>query len=218
MIKLQNVYKSFNNKPILNNINLQVGKGEILSIVGPSGVGKTTLLRCIKQLDLIDSGKIFLDGIDIYDAETNKAKQKLLQKIGYVFQELYLFSNFTVRENLDLPLKVVRKIPKLERNELIDNLLSQMQILDKKDCYPYQLSGGQKQRVAIARTLAMEPEAILFDEPTSALDSQLKGQAFELIMKLAKQKDLAIIIVTHEIELAKKFSNKVASLKGGTIL
>ena len=218
MITLQNVYKSFNSKPILRDINLNVAKGEILSITGPSGVGKTTLLRCIKQLDEIDSGSIIIDGININEETNSKVKQNLLQKIGYVFQEFYLFTNFTVRENLDLPLRVVRKMSRSERNVLIDDLLNQMQILDKKDCYPYQLSGGQKQRVAIARTLAMEPEAIMFDEPTSALDAQLKDQAFKLIRDLAEQKNLAVIIVTHELDLAKNFSNKVACLKGGTIL
>ena len=141
----------------------------------------------------------------------------MFKKIGYVFQEFYLFTNFTIGENIDLPLRVVKKMQKPERDFLIDELLNQMQIFDKKDCYPYKLSGGQKQRAAIAQTLAMGPEAIMFDEPTSALDNELKIQAFNLIKSLAKEKNLAIIAVTHELDLAGKFSDRVATLKDGII-
>jgi len=211
MIEIKNIYKSYFKNTILKDISLEVSKGEVVSVVGPSGVGKTTLLRCIKLLDGIDSGSINIGGVDVRNS------RNILNKVGYVFQDLYLFPNFTVKDNIDLPLRVVRKIDKDQRNKIIDLVLDQVGILDKKFNYPYQLSGGQQQRAAIARTLAMSPEAILFDEPTSALDNNLREKTFVLIKDLAKTQNLAIMVVTHETTLAEKYSDRIFSLENGLL-
>lgn len=227
MIELIKINKQFNGQKILIDLDLTIKRGSIISIIGPSGIGKSTLLRCIKGLEKIDNGEIKIDGKlaiqpNLNDWIRSKLKisaqtENIFDKIGYVFQDLYLFSNFTVYENIDLPLKIIRKTPKANRGEIIRDLLNMMELSDKADSYPTSLSGGQQQRIAIARTLAMNPEAILFDEPTSALDNELKAKAFKLIKNLAKQKNIAIVIVTHETELAKKYSDKVYELKNGKL-
>lgn len=228
MIELIKINKQFNGQKILIDLDLTIKRGSIISIIGPSGIGKSTLLRCIKGLEKIDNGEIKIDGKiaiqpNLNDWIRSKLKisaqtENIFDKIGYVFQDLYLFSNFTVYENIDLPLKIIRKTPKANRGEIILDLLNMMELSDKADSYPTSLSGGQQQRIAIARTLAMNPEAILFDEPTSALDNELKAKAFKLIKNLAKQKNIAIVIVTHETELAKKYSDSVYELKNGKLI
>lgn len=228
MIELIKINKQFNGQKILIDLDLTIKRGSIISIIGPSGIGKSTLLRCIKGLEKIDNGEIKIDGKiaiqpNLNDWIRSKLKisaqtENIFDKIGYVFQDLYLFSNFTVYENIDLPLKIIRKTPKANRGEIIRDLLNMMELSDKADSYPTSLSGGQQQRIAIARTLAMNPEAILFDEPTSALDNELKAKAFKLIKNLAKQKNIAIVIVTHETELAKKYSDSVYELKNGKLI
>ena len=215
MIKLENVRKNYKLTRVLNDISFSVNTGEIVAIIGPSGCGKSTLLKCINGLEKIDKGKIFVENQDI--AGKNFNHTKLRQNIGLVFQQFNLFPHMTVKENITLaPLKV-KKMGKNEAEILAMKLLEQVGLLNKMDCYPSELSGGQAQRVAIARTLAMEPKAILFDEPTSALDPYMTKEVLDVIKSL-KNKDISIIVVTHEMQFAKEVADKVIFLHSGKIL
>ncbi|MEI7578934.1 MAG: amino acid ABC transporter ATP-binding protein [bacterium] len=218
MIKLKKVNKTFQDKLILNNVDLEIAKGTIVSIIGPSGAGKTTLLRCIKQLERIDQGLIVINDFDVTGQGGQLERAQILMKIGYVFQEFNLFPNKTIWENLELPLRLVSKTAKAEREFIITKQLEEFGILAKKNDYPSQLSGGQKQRVAIARALVMKPEVMLFDEPTSALDQDLKKQVLDLIRQLSETKNLTTIIVTHELQFAREISDAIVYLDKGTII
>ena len=195
MIKIENLYKSFDNKEVLKGINLNIKNSTVTTIIGASGSGKSTLLRCINLLEKCDSGKIYLDGYEITGENSNLEKIRL--KIGMVFQNFNLFPNKTVLENITLaPIKVKEE--------------------DKKDSYPNSLSGGQKQRVAIARALANKPDVLLFDEPTSALDPEMVKEVLNVIKNLS-YKGLTMIIVTHEMGFAKEISDTVVFMKNGII-
>ena len=208
VLEVKNISKSFNKNKILNNFSLEVKKGEIVSIIGPSGIGKSTLLRCICGLEKIDEGEIIIN-----ENRLNSKKIKSANlAVGMVFQDYNLFPQYSILENITLPLVKVLKISKIEAIEIVKKILVQMNLLDKINYYPFQLSGGEKQRLAIARTLAINPQIICFDEPTSALDPKLVKQIFKIIKELSKN-GTAILIVTHDIKFAKNISNKIIELK-----
>lgn len=210
VLEVKNLSKCFNKIPVLNNISLDVNTGEIVSIIGPSGIGKSTLLRCICGLEKIDEGEIIINekrlSIEI-------AKSANLA-VGMVFQDYNLFPQYSILDNITLPLIKVLKITKIAATEIAKKILLQMDLLEKINSYPYQLSGGEKQRLAIARTLAMNPKIICFDEPTSALDPELVKHLFKIIKELS-EKGTAILIVTHDIKFANDISDKIIEIKKG---
>lgn len=218
MIKLENIHKSFGKLEVLKGVSLEINKGDIVSIIGPSGTGKSTLLRCINFLEKADSGSITLDD---YTVDTKRVSSKdlliLRQNSGMVFQNFNLFRNKTVLQNITEGLIIVKKMNKTNAEEIALNVLDQVGLSDKKDNYPVTLSGGQQQRVAIGRALAMNPKILLFDEPTSALDPELVNEVLELIRKLAKQ-HMTMLIVTHEINFARNVSDKVCFMANGEII
>lgn len=208
MLELKEVTKKFGDRTILDHVDLTVEDGKILCIVGQSGGGKTTLLRCISGLEQIDSGQILVDGIafDPYVNSTNDAV------IGVVFQEYNLFPHLTVLQNVMLaPMMVLKKDKKKMQTEA-QELLQKLALEDKGNLYPWQLSGGQKQRVAIARALAMKPRILCYDEPTSALDPGLRDTVKEIILDLKKDK-ITQIIVTHDIDFAEEIADDILRVK-----
>lgn len=212
MLEVKNIVKSFGKNRVLNKISFKVNKGDIISVIGPSGSGKSTLLRCINHLEVPNSGKIIFNGEEV----TKKNVTKVREKIGMVFQQFNLFPNMTVLENLCLAPVTLKKLSKVEAKIKAIDLLGDIHLLDKKDAYPDSLSGGQKQRVAIARTLMMEPDIILFDEPTSALDPEMVNEVLNMISQLASSK-ITMIIVSHEMSFIKKCANRVLFLENGKI-
>lgn len=204
MIELKNIKKSFNGRPILDDINLTINDGEILAIVGPSGAGKTTLLRVLAGLGDIDSGEILLDGKS-FDPRSSDLKNNV---IGVVFQDYNLFPNLTVWENVTLAPKMVLKMTKTALENEIKPILAHLKLAGKEGLYPFELSGGMKQRVAIARALAMQPRVLAYDEPTSALDPSMRTEVSNLLLDLKKD-GVTQIVVTHDIELADKIADKI---------
>ena len=184
MIHVEGLCKSFGSNKVLNGVDIDIHKGEVLVIVGPSGCGKSTFLRCINQLETPTSGKIFLDGAELTSPSVNINKQR--QKMMMVFQHFNLFPHKTILENLTIAPIKLKKMSVAAANEKAMTILTRIGMADKADAYPSQLSGGQKQRVAIGRALAMDPEVILFDEPTSALDPEMVGEVLEVMKELAK--------------------------------
>jgi polar amino acid transport system ATP-binding protein len=225
MIKAVNISKKFDKLQVLKNIDLEVKKGEVISIIGPSGSGKSTLLRCLNNLEKIDEGTIEIEGepIAAFDEKGQKIYipdnkiRKTCRKLGMVFQSFNLFPHKTVLENIIEAPIVVKKMGKKEAIELAEELLKKVGLLDKRDAYPSQISGGQKQRVAIARALAMKPDIMLFDEPTSALDPELVGEVLGVIKALLKE-DMTMLIVTHEMAFAREVSDKVVFMDEGEII
>ncbi|HEX8957770.1 MAG TPA: L-cystine ABC transporter ATP-binding protein TcyN [Burkholderiaceae bacterium] len=219
MIDIRNLHKSFKGVPVLHGIDLSVAPGEVVAVIGPSGSGKTTLLRCLNLLDVPDGGTLQVGSIEI-DAEKPIAQQKdkvrkLRQHVGFVFQNFNLFPHRTALENVIEGPVIVKKQDKAAASERGRALLARVGLADKADSYPRQLSGGQQQRVAIARSLAMEPDVILFDEPTSALDPELVGEVLAVIRSLAEEKR-TMVIVTHEMSFARDVANRVIFIdKGG---
>lgn len=208
MLELKNISKSFGDKVILNNLNLEVKDGEILCIVGQSGGGKTTLLRCISGLEKIDGGQILIDG-QVFDPYTNENNDSV---IGVVFQEYNLFPHLTVLQNVTLaPTMVLKKKKEITENEA-KNLLNGLALEGKEGLYPFQLSGGQKQRVAIARALAMKPQILCYDEPTSALDPGLTATVKDIILNLKKE-GMTQIIVTHDMDFAEEIADNILKVK-----
>lgn len=208
MLELKEVTKKFGDRTILDHVDLTVEDGKILCIVGQSGGGKTTLLRCISGLERIDSGQILVDGVafDPYVNSTNDAV------IGVVFQEYNLFPHLTVLQNVMLAPTMVLKKDKKEAQAEAQELLQKLALGDKGELYPWQLSGGQKQRVAIARALAMKPRILCYDEPTSALDPGLRDTVKEIVLDLKKDK-MTQIIVTHDIDFAKEIADDILRVK-----
>lgn len=215
MLEIVKLRKNFNNTRILYDVNLKVEKGDIVAIIGSSGCGKSTLLKCINRLLTPDAGKIFFNGLDLCAKDVNL--QKIREKIGIVFQQFNLFPHMTVRENVMLaPLKV-KNLPKnLVETEMM-MMLERVGMLEKMDFYPNQLSGGQSQRVAIARSLILKPELMLFDEPTSALDPKMTKEVLDVMIGL-KKTGMTMIVVTHEIGFAREVANKVVFMHGGTVI
>ncbi|GIM29759.1 arginine ABC transporter ATP-binding protein [Clostridium polyendosporum] len=218
MIKVENLHKSYNNQAVLKGIDLEINNGEIVVVIGPSGTGKSTFLRCLNYLESADKGIITIGDITI-DSESATKKQihELRKNTSMVFQNYNLFKNKTVLENVMEALLVVKRIPKNEAKRISEKLLVQVGLIDKVNNYPSQLSGGQQQRVGIARAMALKPEVILFDEPTSALDPEWVGEVLDVIKNLAS-KNLTMIIVTHEMSFAKEIANKVVFMDGGKVV
>lgn len=215
LLTIDNLTKQYDDKIILDGINLTVQKGEVIVLVGPSGCGKSTFLRCINALEPIQNGSIHL--LDEEIKTGSKKLSTLRQKIGMVFQSYELFPHLTVLQNLMLaPMKVQKRKKEDVKKEAID-LLNRVGLSDKADQYPRQLSGGQKQRVAIVRALCMHPEILLFDEVTAALDPEMVREVLDVMLELAKQ-GRTMIIVTHEMQFAKAVADKVVFLDGGKIV
>ena len=206
MIEIRNLHKSFGGLEVLKGIDLEIKKGEIVTIVGPSGSGKSTVLRCMNLLEVPTTGQIIFEGTDITDKKVNI--DEVRQRIGMVFQNFNLFPNMTVLDNITLAPMRLKKLSKEEANKKAEGLLDRVGLLDKKDSYPSQLSGGQKQRIAIARALAMEPDMMLFDEPTSALDPEMVKEVLDVIKELAKE-GMTMAIVTHEMGFAKEVADRL---------
>ena len=207
ILKLNNISKKYDDENVFKNVNLEIRKGEVISIIGKSGSGKSTLLKCMNHLENIDTGEIILNGKNINTIPLSE----LRQKIGLVFQDYNLFEHLTVLENLTIGLLKIKKIYKEKSEKMALNILKKIDLMEKKDKYPSELSGGQQQRVAIARTILMKPDIILLDEPTSALDKEMKDSVLELINNLVKE-DMTLIVVSHEIEFIEKISDKIFKL------
>ncbi len=218
-IKIEGLRKSFKNKgertEVLKGIDISIDKGDIFGIVGFSGAGKSTLVRCINRLEEPDSGKIRIGDTEI-TALNKKALNIRRRKIGMIFQQFNLFDSMTVFENIAYPLTLI-KTPKRETEEKVDKLLELVGLSDKKNAYPGSLSGGQKQRVGIARALANDPDVLLSDEATSALDPVSTLAILDLLEQINDELGVTIIMITHELEAAKRICNKVAVLENGVI-
>lgn len=215
LIKIVNLCKSFGNLEVLKDINLSIKNGEVVSIIGPSGSGKSTFLRCLNLLEIPTSGEVYFKGQNLMDKNVDLPKYR--QKIGMVFQQFNIFSNLNVIDNITLAMVLERKIPKEKANKRAEELLDRVGLLSKRDEFPSKLSGGQKQRLAIIRSLAMDPDVILFDEPTSALDPEMVKEVLEVIRSLVES-GMTIVIVTHEMAFAKEISNRVLFMDEGKIL
>lgn len=214
MISIRGLKKSFDDLTVLNGIDIDIKRGEVIAIIGPSGCGKSTFLRCINHLEEPTAGDIFIDGININDKKVDINKQR--QKMMMVFQNFNLFPHMTILKNLTIgPMKLKNK-SKQEAEEKAKELLTRVGLIDKINAYPNQLSGGQKQRVAICRALAMEPEAILFDEPTSALDPEMVGEVLDVMKGLAGS-GITMICVTHEMGFAREVASRVVFFDQGKI-
>jgi polar amino acid transport system ATP-binding protein len=214
-ISVRNLHKSFNTLEVLKGIDLDAGEGDVISIIGPSGSGKSTLLRCINMLEKPDSGSVIVDGYELTSKQVNI--NRVRRNIGMVFQQFNLFPHMTAKKNImfaPVDLKIMRK---KEAEEKARELLARVGLADKADAYPWQLSGGQKQRVAIARSLAMNPDIMLFDEPTSALDPEMIGEVLQVIKELALG-GMTMLIVTHEMHFAREISSRVIFMEDGLVL
>lgn len=217
MLEIKHLNKTYNDIQVLKDISFNVEKNDVISIIGPSGTGKTTILRCLNLLTDSEGEMIFDD--EKFDLKNINKKdiEKIRKKTGFVFQNFNLFLNKTALENVTEGLIAARKIDKQQAISKAEEMLKKVGMLDRKDNYPSQLSGGQQQRVAIARALALDPEIIFFDEPTSALDPELINEVLEVIKEIAKE-GMTMIIVTHEMNFAKSVSNKVIFIDGGKIV
>ena len=216
IISIKHLVKSFGDKEVLKDINLDVYPGEVVSVIGSSGSGKSTMLRCINKLEEADSGSIYFNGVDILDIKTNI--NKLRENIGMVFQSFNLFNNKNVLDNCTLALTKIKKMPKEEAKKIAETELNKVGITS--EYYPKKvstLSGGQKQRVAIARALCMKPEIMLFDEPTSALDPEMVGEVLQVMKDLANE-GMTMVVVTHEMKFAEEVSTKVVFMDNGIVL
>lgn len=223
-IKAINIWKKFNNLEVLKGIDLEVNEGEVVAVIGPSGGGKSTLLRCLNKLETVDKGSITIDGEELCRETSggteyvkNNDVRRIACKMGMVFQQFNLFPHMTVLENLiEAPVNV-QKRDKAEVIKEAEVLLAKVGLSDKRDVYPRKLSGGQQQRVAIARALAMKPAIMLFDEPTSSLDPELTGEVLRTMRELADEK-MTMVVVTHEMGFAREVGDRVCFVDGGKIL
>jgi len=218
IIKLENLSKRFGQKYILKDINLELHKGSVVCLIGPSGAGKTTLLHCISMLESFEEGKLLInDQFQVNQLTPEKEKEKLRKKIGVVFQEFNLWPHKTILENVAESLILVKKISKNEAIKEAKEWLNNVDLIDKINDYPEDLSGGQKQRVAIARTLVMKPDVVLLDEITAALDPELIGGILKIIKRLAKD-GMTMLVVTHHMRFAREIADKVIFLDKGEIV
>lgn len=214
MIQVKDLHKSFGKNNVLNGISTDIKKGEVVVVIGPSGSGKSTFLRSLNLLEQPTSGSIFFDGDEITDPKTNIDLHR--QKMGMVFQHFNLFPHKTIRENITLAPVTLKKMTKEEADKRADELLERVGLADKANAYPEQLSGGQKQRIAIVRSLAMDPEVMLFDEPTSALDPEMVGEVLDLMKQLARE-GMTMVVVTHEMGFAREVGTRVVFIDEGKI-
>ncbi len=224
VLEIKDIFKSFGDLEVLKGINLEVKRGEVVAVIGPSGGGKSTLLRCATTLEKVDFGKIVIGGdvlcedIDGHCRYCDKKLEKEIRsKFGLVFQNFNLFPHFSVRRNITEALIHVHKKSKAEADIICDELLLKMDLVEKADAYPCNLSGGQQQRVSIARALATNPEIIFFDEPTSALDPELTKGVLTVIRELAEEK-MTMVIVTHEMSFARDVADRIIFMDGGVIV
>ncbi len=218
MLTVHNLTKQFDGNQVLKGVSLSVNKGDVIAIIGQSGGGKTTLLRCINFLEAADSGEMEFDGEHFQLSHISKKNiQRIRRKTAFVFQSYNLFRNKTALQNVMLGLTVARKMPKAQAEQIARSALSRVGLEDKANSYPSALSGGQQQRVAIARALATDPEIIYFDEPTSALDPELTGEVLAVMRKLAEE-GMTMLVVTHELGFARNVSTKVIFMENGSIV
>lgn len=216
ILQVVDLCKSFHKLDVLKHISVDFEKNEVVSIIGPSGGGKSTFLRCLNLLETPTSGQILFDGVDICAKGQSKHIDQHRQKMGMVFQQFNLFNNMNVMHNLTAAPTRIKGMDKEQAEAKALQLLGRVGLADRADAYPSQLSGGQKQRIAIARTLAMNPDVILFDEPTSALDPEMVGEVLELMKKLAEG-GMTMIVVTHEMGFAREVASRVLFMADGKI-
>jgi polar amino acid transport system ATP-binding protein len=226
IVEITGLTKSFGAIRVLNGVDLTVRRGQVVSIIGPSGGGKTTLLRCINLLETYDAGSVKVDGVEVGYTASNAGRRrargerelaKIRADIGMVFQLFNLFPHLTAAENVMLGLRKVRGLGKVAARERAERWLTRVGLADKVDSLPAQLSGGQQQRVGIARAVAMDPKVLLLDEITSALDPELVGEVLAVVQDLAKD-GMTMLVVTHEMSFARELSDRVAFIDGGEIL
>jgi len=224
VLEIKDIRKTFGDLEVLKGISMQVTRGEVVAVIGPSGGGKSTLLRCATTLEKVDSGKIVIGGDVLCDTKDGhlsycdkKLEKEIRSKFGLVFQNFNLFPHFSVRRNITEALIHVHKKSREEADRICDGLLDKMDLKAKADEYPCNLSGGQQQRVSIARALATNPEIIFFDEPTSALDPELTKGVLTVIRELAKEK-MTMVIVTHEMSFARDVADRIVFMDGGIIV
>jgi polar amino acid transport system ATP-binding protein len=220
IIEISNLKKSFGKLDVLKQITFDVNKNDVIAVIGPSGSGKSTMLRSLVHLEEINAGSVTIAGESfVKDGVYAKPQEikKITSKMGMVFQHFNLFPHLTVKENLELPPKLVKNEPVASIQQRSTELLRKIGLTERADAYPASLSGGQKQRVAIARALMMNPEILLFDEPTSALDPELTGEVLEVIKALA-QEQMTMIVVTHEMGFAREVANRVIFMDNGEII
>ena len=214
IIKVSGLRKSFGSLDVLQGIDTEIKKGEVVVVIGPSGSGKSTFLRCLNRLEEPTAGTIEFNGVDITDRKTNINKHR--EKMGMVFQQFNLFNNHTILKNITLAPVKIGIMKKAEAETKAIELLKRVGLEEKANAYPSQLSGGQKQRVAIVRALAMNPEVMLFDEPTSALDPEMVGEVLDVMKELA-QSGMTMVVVTHEMGFAKEVASRVVFIDEGVI-
>ena len=215
LLKIENLKKNFGKLEVLKGISTEIRRGEVVVMIGPSGGGKSTFLRCMNLLDAPTEGKIIFNGTNIVEA-SEKEKNRIRSEMGMVFQHFNLFPHLTILDNITMAPQLVRGMPKAAAEKKAMELLELVGLPDKVKCYPQQLSGGQKQRVAIVRSLAMEPQMMLFDEPTSALDPEMVGEVLDVMKGLA-QHGMTMVVVTHEMRFARDVATRVLFLEGGHI-
>lgn len=214
ILQIEHLTKNFGKLNVLNDISTTFKRNEVVSIIGPSGGGKSTFLRCLNLLEQPTSGAILFDGVDICSSKVDLNVQR--QRIGMVFQQFNLFNNMSIMRNLTEAPISIKKMPKEEAEQKALKLLRRVGLVDKANAYPSQLSGGQKQRIAIVRSLMMEPEVMLFDEPTSALDPEMIGEVLDVMKDLAET-GMTMIVVTHEMKFARNVSDRTMFLADGKI-
>lgn len=214
IVSFKDVHKSFGVVPVLKGLSFEVAKGEVVALIGRSGSGKSTALRCVDRLEVIDRGEISVCGHRVSDSKIDL--RRLRQDVGIVFQSYNLFPHLTVEQNITLAPRWVKKVDRSKARRLAQEVLAQVGLEEKIDSYPEQLSGGQQQRVAIARSLAMRPQVMLFDEVTSALDPELTGEVLRVIEDLARQ-GMTMLLVTHEMAFAARVANRIIFMHQGQI-
>lgn len=214
LIEVRGLVKNFGKLTVLNGIDTEIHKGEVVAVIGPSGSGKSTFLRCMNLLEIPSEGEIVFEGVNICDKKTDINQHR--QKIGMVFQQFNLFNNMTVLDNITAAPIKIKKMLKAQAEQLAHELLAKVGLEEKATSYPSQLSGGQKQRVAIVRALAMNPDVMLFDEPTSALDPEMVGEVLEVMRGLAES-GMTMVVVTHEMGFAREVADRVIFISDGKI-
>lgn len=214
LISVKGLYKKFEEKEVLCGIDVDINKGDVVCVIGASGSGKSTFLRCLNLLETADGGSIVFDGAELLDKDVDIDSHR--RKMGMVFQQFNLFPHLTVLRNLTIAPTMLKGVPKEQAEEKARKLLERVGLADRAEDYPDMLSGGQKQRVAIVRALCMEPDVMLFDEPTSALDPEMVGEVLDVMRELAHS-GMTMIVVTHEMNFAKEVANRVIFLADGKI-